>query len=446
MDVSVSRSSPPPSSSLSGSPAPKRAKPQLSDVSRDNQPVIAEKNHIESTSTGLLPVKISFPELDIFSNPPISSRREFLNELDTLFPNASAKVGAGGDLFITPVNQKQKSELLSLDEIDKFKITCSLSKLESEPKRALNGIPLSESLEDLLKELKNIGVTAAERRSVMKDGELIQTDSVILSFNRQPPSHVSIAAQLYPLVTLRWRPLQCNKCWTLGHTGRLCRKGERCKICSISHDTTAPCTYPPRCINCHSPKHPSDYRSCPAYIAKQKILDTAQKLGVNFQTAKSIVESHPLRSFGYTPNHPPSNSPPPLPPLCLTPPNSNCLGPNLSTANSDVVSALKRQVDNLQADVALLKTQIQPLIPLQQVVESVVESTKKNTDNIASLENLIRPIIPVFHDLSPDLPIIKQICRLIATENASRPSTPGLPTDPCSLTSPPDQPPDDFME
>ena len=359
------------------------------------------------TPPRVMPLVVSLPNNVIFETLSIAIRRDFLNKLASHFPNASPRIGSNGDLFITPANPQQKSDLLAASSIGDCPVSVNLSRAEREHKRIIHGIPVTESNESIRDELKHLGAAEVSRKVIVKDGLQHVTESVNITFSSPPPSSAFIAAKFYPLMEIRWRPIQCVKCWSLGHTSRLCRKGDRCKSCALAHDPATSCSGPPHCINCKSPNHLSNSRSCPAYIQKQKILDFAQKYGLSFQEAKSNL---------YSPQPPSLERPSPTPPSLHPAPSFSL---NQASVDQTVSSGLensseiKSQILALQAEVTLLKEQIKPLLPLQKAVEIILANSQRQSESLSNLERSLMPIIPIVQSISNDIPVIKQICELV---------------------------------
>lgn len=395
--------------------APKRLRP----ITHSSLPSLSVPSPLpENPSPRAFPVIVSFPNGEIFGNLSIAIRREFLKCLDSLFPNSHPRIGASGDLFVTPVNPQQKSDLLAVSSIGGFSVSVRLSKAECEHKRVLNGYPIRESTDEIVSELQDLSIISAVRRSRLVNGEEISTDSVIVTFSSPPPDFVVIAAKNFPLALLRWRPIQCTKCWTLGHSSRLCRNGVRCKICSLSHDLSSNCTSPPKCINCKSKDHPSDSRNCHSYLQKQKILDYAQKHGLSFHCAKSALASANYSSL--PPSTLENSLSSPFERLVVNPPVPNFQVSASSSPPGEVeINEIRSSISNLQLEVLQLKKQIQPLLPLNKAVNDILVATNSNVESLKKIEDMLSPVIPVVQAISSDLPIIQQICQLIKNQISS---------------------------
>ena len=131
-----------------------------------------------------LAVIVSFQNGDIFENLSIAILPKFLNFLtiESQFPQASSKVGTSGDIFVTPVIHQQKLDLLATTSSDDLFFVVCLSKAERENKIIIYGIPLNESLNDLLLELKPFGAVSAIGKSFLQYGNKIDTESILTTF------------------------------------------------------------------------------------------------------------------------------------------------------------------------------------------------------------------------------------------------------------------------
>src|SRR5208282_2792515 len=114
----------------------------------------------------------------------------------------------------------------------------------------ITGVPAEVAVDDITKET---GASRAKRLQKRVDGNLQQTSTVVLTYNKDPPTFTYINQQRFrprPYV----RPaIRCYRCQGWNHRQGGCRNRIRCARCGDEH-ATAQCKLTPdeqlRCANC----------------------------------------------------------------------------------------------------------------------------------------------------------------------------------------------------
>ncbi|XP_045032682.1 uncharacterized protein LOC123474535 [Daphnia magna] len=347
-----------------------------------------------SNQSILLHVIISFPSLKkCFKQLSLNERKSILSALSINFPLTSTRVDAGGDLFVHADDQSTRDLLLQQEKLGDIEVKCSRTNRETECKKIIFGVPKEDAEEEIVAELSRYGVIKVLRLRKRFGDVHVTTEAVILWFSCAPPSEVLIANEIFRTHDPRQRPLLCRNCWLLGHTASRCRQKER---------------------NCNSNRHTSDDKSCPAYRMKQKILNFAQAENLSFHQAKEFLsknaphqQSSPAKSLSVSlPSHQKSTTPLPAP-------------------NDAQIEALQLEVTKLQVEVKSLRSHLLKYTPL--------DITTKMQENITSTKNLyenlkttLDSIAPVMVRLTPNIPYIEEICRIVRQQNQNTSSTPTL--------------------
>lgn len=368
-----------------------------------------------SNQSILLPVIISFQSLKkCFKQLSLSERKSILSALSINFPLTSTRVGTGGDLFVHADDQSTRDLLLQQEKLGDIEVKCSRTNWETECKKIIFGVPKEDAEEEIVAELSRYGVIKALRLRKRIGDVHVTTEAVILGFSCAPPSEVLIANEIFRNHDPRQRPLLCRNCRLLGHTASRCRQKERCRVCSKVHDTSAVCTAPTLCRNCDSNRHTSDDKSCPAYRMKQKILNFAQAENFSFHQAKEFLS-----------NNAPHQQSSPAKSLSVSLPSQQKSTTPLPAPNDAQIEALQLEVTKLQVEVKSLKSQLVKYTPL--------DITTKMQENITSTKNLyenlkttLDSIAPVMVRLTPNIPYIEEICRIVRQQNQNTSSTPAL--------------------
>ncbi|KAK4021211.1 hypothetical protein OUZ56_003130 [Daphnia magna] len=321
------------------------------------------------------------------------------------FPLTSTRVGAGGDLFVHADDQSTRDLLLQQEKLGDIEVKCSRTNRETECKKIIFGVPKEDAEEEIVAELsrKRIGDVH------------VTTEAVILWFSCAPPSEVLIANEIFRTHDPRQRPLLCRNCWLLGHTASRCRQKERCRVCSKVHDTSAVCTAPTLCRNCNSNRHTSDDKSCPAYRMKQKILNFAQAENLSFHQAKEFLS-----------NNAPHQQSSPAKSLSVSLPSQQKSTTPLPAPNDAQIEAHQLEVTKLQVEVKSLKSQLLKYTPLPDITTKMQENITSTKNLYENLKTTLDSIAPVMVRLTPNIPYIEEICRIVRQQNQNTSSTPAL--------------------
>ena len=180
-----------------------------------------------------------------------------------------------GSLMVVIKNEKQAEKILSMNTLHTYNVTV-------EPHKSLNTVRgviscrdlLNCSEEEILDNLKDQCVTELKRIHTKKDGILIPTSSIILTFKTHSlPDRVK--AGWYNLKVRHYipNPLRCFNCQEFGHVSSKCNKNAICPSCGKVEHKDEPCTPPNYCVNCEG-EHSPRYKGCTKFkeeYAIQKI-------------------------------------------------------------------------------------------------------------------------------------------------------------------------------
>ncbi|GBN80230.1 hypothetical protein AVEN_158573-1 [Araneus ventricosus] len=145
---------------------------------------------------------------------------------------------------------------------------------------------------EFLEELLDQNVCAARRINIRRDGRLIPTQHVVLTF-QTPVLPKSIKAgyincKLRPYIP---NPLRCFKCQRYGHSQQSCRGTDPvCGKCAESgHETNVCPSDTFKCRNCSGP-HAASSKSCPTRIFEKEVIAVKIKRNITFPEARQIVK------------------------------------------------------------------------------------------------------------------------------------------------------------
>ncbi|MBJ3201368.1 hypothetical protein JGB54_23085, partial [Salmonella enterica subsp. enterica serovar Agona] len=125
--------------------------------------------------------------------------------------------------------------------------------------------------EELVSELQSQGVVAARRINFRRDGVLVPSRTVILTFGTPTlPSAIHagyLRCSVRPYIP---NPLRCFQCQVYGHSVRSCRGTAICARCAQPGHIATDCTAPALCVNCKG-CHPAFSRDCPKWKEEKEI-------------------------------------------------------------------------------------------------------------------------------------------------------------------------------
>ena len=150
---------------------------------------------------------------------------------------------------------------------------------------------------EILSEMADIGVISVHKIKIRKNNELINSGTVILTFNnpRLPP-YIEVFYQRYRVDPYIPSPLRCFKCQKFGHRRDFCKISTAvCSVCSEAGHDDRECANTPKCVNCAG-DHGSASRSCPQWLKEKEIQTIRVMDNISFFDAKKKCEmANPVR-------------------------------------------------------------------------------------------------------------------------------------------------------
>ena len=153
--------------------------------------------------------------------------------------------------------------------------------------RCTRFVDVSEDI--LIEELNQYKVTEVYKIKRKQQNELINTGTMILTFDRCTlPSNIKIGWKSYEVREYIPAPRRCFKCQGFNHSSKACHAAQAiCVNCGeLEHGKE--CRSPPHCVNCEE-AHPASDRNCFYYKMEGEILSTKTKEKVSYGEAKRIV-------------------------------------------------------------------------------------------------------------------------------------------------------------
>lgn len=132
---------------------------------------------------------------------------------------------------------------------------------------------LNVDIEEIKTELKACNVVDARFLTTKRNGEIVNTASIVLTFQSLTLPKV-INASFYSLPVRAYYPLPtlCYNCGNFGHVRNTCKSPKTvCLVCGKDKHDGA-CVSPTLCINCQG-DHPTFSRQCPKYADEKSIIE-----------------------------------------------------------------------------------------------------------------------------------------------------------------------------
>ncbi|GBN33068.1 hypothetical protein AVEN_7606-1 [Araneus ventricosus] len=206
-----------------------------------------------------------------------------------------------GDLLVEVKSRKQSQQILKLKTLGTIPVSVTAHTSLNTCKGVITcGELLNETVEKITEELNSEGVIHVRRISIRRDGQLLPTKHLILTFHK-PKLPESIRAGYIKLAVRPYipNPLRCFQCQRFGHAKGACRGTITCAHCAeIGHDSQQ-CTAQEKCVNC-SGSHTSYSRSCPRWQAEKQIVTVKFKENLSYPEARRKVTAQtPIPGVSY---------------------------------------------------------------------------------------------------------------------------------------------------
>ncbi|XP_023231711.1 uncharacterized protein LOC111631642 [Centruroides sculpturatus] len=206
---------------------------------------------------------------------PLSKRSPFL--IKKLFESTIGNLKKiqklrSGDLLVEAASPQQSAKLLKMKSLGEIMVTITPHTNLNLSRGVISEIDLmSEDESDIQICLLDQGVTAVRQISIHRDGKLIPTKHLILTFNKLTlPSSVAAGYLCCPSCPYIPNPLRCSKRQRFGHSQISCRGKEACTQCGNEDHESTECTSSSCCVNCKD-SHPAYSRKCTAWQREREI-------------------------------------------------------------------------------------------------------------------------------------------------------------------------------
>ncbi|XP_023233782.1 uncharacterized protein LOC111633445 [Centruroides sculpturatus] len=197
-----------------------------------------------------------------------------------------------GDLLIETASPQQSTKLLTTKTLGDMQVTVTPHGSLNSSRDVISEVDLiSEEETDIQIGLSDQDMTAVRRISIHRDGKLIPTKHLILTFNKPIlPTSITAGYLCCPVRLYIPNPLHCFKCQQFGHSQTSCRGKNICAQCGVEGHQSTECTTTPCCVNCKD-AHPAYFHKCPAWQTEKEIQRVKTVNNLPYPEARRMVTS-----------------------------------------------------------------------------------------------------------------------------------------------------------
>ncbi|GBM11788.1 hypothetical protein AVEN_22918-1 [Araneus ventricosus] len=146
-----------------------------------------------------------------------------------------------GDLLFEVQSRKQSQQIVKVQTFSNIPVTVSPHATLNSSKGVITcGELFNVPTEEILKELQGQGVSHVRRISIRRDGQLLNTKHLILTFDSDKlPENIKAGYMRLSVRTYIPNPLRCFQCQRFGHSKTSCRGTLTCARCAeVGHEST----------------------------------------------------------------------------------------------------------------------------------------------------------------------------------------------------------------
>lgn len=201
-----------------------------------------------------------------------------------------AKKLRNGCLLVSCKDEAQQKKAIKVNKINGKKVKCSEVYDRKLIRGVITGIPVSESLNNVIEGITNAKIKEAKRLKTRWNGAICDSLSIMLTFDETKlHDKVFIGYMSYEVKMYIPPPVRCYKCQKYGHIAAICKGKMRCSKCSGEHEY-GQCDKEAKlkCCNCGG-EHSSAYRGCEVNKRMQEIQRIKVTQGISYAEATKKV-------------------------------------------------------------------------------------------------------------------------------------------------------------
>ena len=139
-------------------------------------------------------------------------------------------------------------------------------------------------------ELKDQGVVGVNQVTLKKEGKVIPTNTLFLTFGSpELPKEITVGYLKVKVALFVPDPMRCFNCNKFGHTSQRCKVAAKCTGCGKDKHE-GQCEGPKLCSNCNGP-HASSAKDCPVWQKEKETQRVRVEKRISFPEARQLVEA-----------------------------------------------------------------------------------------------------------------------------------------------------------
>ena len=143
---------------------------------------------------------------------------------------------------------------------------------------------------EIRNELRDQGVVGVNRVTLKKEGEVIPTKNLFMTFGSPDlPKEITVGYLKVKVALFVPNPMRCFNCNKSGHTSQRWKVAAKCPVCEKDKHEGR-CEGPKLCSNCNGP-HASSAKDCPVWQKEKEIQRVRVKKIISFPEARQLVQA-----------------------------------------------------------------------------------------------------------------------------------------------------------
>ena len=205
-----------------------------------------------------------------------------------------------GDILVEVTKESHSRLLLGTTQFVNAPVKVEPHRTLNSSKGVIRCRDLKECSEDeIVTGMADQKVTMAKKMTTRREGKVLPTATVILTFSTpKPPKEVKVGYLNVSVDPYIPNPLRCFRCQQYGHVTKNCTKDALCPKCSQPGHEEAACKEAQYCINCKGP-HPVYDKNCPKWIEEKEVQTIKTTRNVTYREAKEIVSARRPKEHTY---------------------------------------------------------------------------------------------------------------------------------------------------
>ena len=203
------------------------------------------------------------------------------NDLKQYVGHPKRVIKAGKSALQIEVRSKAQAEnLKKIKKLAGFNVVIESHRTLNQVKGVVRSKAFGQCTEEqLMQSLEDQGVASIRRMKVKRDGQLVNTDTYVLLFNRNERPKVIKLSDWHGEIVEEYRekPQQCYNCQRFNHIAKYCRREvPTCMQCGQEGHKKTECNNDVQCFHCKG-RHQANDVKCRKYIIENEIIATIIK-------------------------------------------------------------------------------------------------------------------------------------------------------------------------